>query len=343
MDDNDELEEEVDLNAKANLYADSVEASEQSGITEMLKNAKSLATFAGEHNCERAEQLANELITELQKEASRKSLRFLKSILAEHENKERDDFADDGTLGKIWGITLKASSEAEQYKNEVLASWRSPYHKAMAYFQEAIKGLAARWGFYDDIAGMLRFVLTSEGRKYINEDSYSTFSWWGPFLIGVDKSGREEDWACYNWLLVQDDKDFDYDCLLDSPSDMWLLKRRLKEDMLPFGKFHERLAELAWERANNGEEKSLFNDLWQKVFDYNRVSDDGEEHDNEDDGWLICDAVYLCFNPDALKVLSDAEIVFRVLFCFINGCTNNDTIVRYGLLRRKIAQLETEV
>ena len=60
---------------------------------------------------------------------------------------------------------------------------------------------------------------------------------------------------------------------------------------------------------------------------------------------LICDAIYICFNPDAIKSVCDAEEVLTVLFCFLNASTmiGTDEAVRKALLKNKITQLKEEI
>ena len=88
------------------------------------------------------------------------------------------------------------------------------------------------------------------------------------------------------------------------------------------------------------------------------ISDNGDD-DNESNGSVKCSVkcsveklsssekiaayLYICFYPNALCWLSDAEFVLWVLIGFLNGATNNDASVRYARLKKRIQELEKEV
>ena len=64
---------------------------------------------------------------------------------------------------------------------------------------------------------------------------------------------------------------------------------------------------------------------------------------NEDDfAVVLCEAVFICFYPDAIKSVCDAENVLATLFCFLNASTmiGVDEAVRKARLKKRIAVLK---
>lgn len=64
---------------------------------------------------------------------------------------------------------------------------------------------------------------------------------------------------------------------------------------------------------------------------------------NEDDFAVVtCEAVFICFHPDAIKSVCDAENVLATLFCFLNALTmiGVDEAVRKAQLKKRITSLK---
>ena len=234
-------------------------------------------------------------------EAKRNELLKLREIL----HADRNDFLDDMSSSDIWDLALKADLCMTTFVKFVLSTWKSSFQKAIQNYQTAIKMLCNRWGFGDDITGMLQFILI-DGNKYIEEYVDDD-----GFLQG--ESGELMDTFQIDWKLTKRS-------LMDNPE------------------------ESAYDFLNILEEAGIYGDCdspdrtWTSLLD----KANGLEHSIMVET-LICGAVCICFHPDAIHRLSDAEIVLRVLYCFLNGATNNDTAVRYGLLRKRIAELEDEL
>lgn len=86
-------------------------------------------------------------------------------------------------------------------------------------------------------------------------------------------------------------------------------------------------------RPYNAEE-AVLHSLWSEY-------DDAFEENEH--GFLLCLAIFLCFNPERVKLLSDAEDLLMILFGLLNGLRTNDAAMRYAVLSEKIKEIEDRV
>lgn len=274
-----------------------------------------IGLLVGDGDKKQAAELASKIVEKRNAqriEAKRNGLLELRKILLAHKECNADGFLDDHSLDDIWNLTRKADSYMATFVKFVLSAWKSTFQDAVKSYQTAITTLCNRWGF-DDIAQMLRFILI-DGTKYIGTCC---------FLQGEDHDVASVV-SGIDWKLRKSEDEV----IADLEEMRRRLEKVLGDDGITIDE-NERF-------IKDGEE---LDSLWADLLDVTRHVDD----DDFDEGVLICDAIYICFHPDIIERLSDAEILLRVLYCFLNGATLNDQAVRYGLLRKRIAELEEEL
>ena len=274
-----------------------------------------LQLVIGDGSCEQVSRLAREIVEK--RESARRANKMVmldefKSRLAKYEmDNDNDDFLEDGTLGQIWGKALSANSDALKFQELVLSQWSSPYQKALKKCREAIELLCARWGFGQDVWAMLHFIFV-EFNQYRPDDQNVSSSMFLDFEY--DPSGVEG-------ILFMGGK---------------LSNKEIDDgDGIDIRNIQAKIEHAAEEVDRQQGDNSGYNA---------RCAVFGEDaYGGDEIQTAICDAIYICFYPNALCWLSDAEFVLWVLIGFLNGATNNDASVRYARLKKRIQELEKEV
>ena len=258
-------------------------------------------------------KLAQEIVEKREsarRENKKVMLDELRNKLARYEkDNNNDDFLEDGSLGQIWSKALSANADAIKFQESVISQWSSPYQKALVKCREAIEQLCERWGFGNDVWAMLHFIFI-EFDQYAPDDYNS-----GVFLdFEYNPSGVGE-------ILFAGGK---------------LSNKEICDgDSIDIRSIQEKIEHAAEDIDSQLGDDSLYNA---------RCAVFGEEVFRGEEGQTaICDAIYLCFHPDSLSWLSDAEFALWILIGFLNGATNNDASVRYARLKKRIIELEKEV
>ena len=281
----------------------------------LADDAQQLLQMLADGDAENASALATEIAKRQAEEIVARKANEIKRCEHILDNFDKNDsFLEDHSIGEICSLAMQADGKAAEYISSVLNSWRSPFQQALGTYREAIEKLCNRWCF-GNVAEMLSFIFT-------NSESIADFDMDAcTFLQG-------EDGECSSVVTAVD----------------WKLRKCEDDLVADFEEMVRRLANvLADDGITTNENNQFVKDGKELDHPWADVLEAADIANDFDEGALICYAVYICFHPDIIKRLSDAEILLRILYCFLNGATNNDQAVRYGLLRTRIEKLKKEL